>query len=283
MPLHGAVTGWASLRWRGAYWATGLARDGVTLRPVTLAIPYGDLRPVAGVRISEEGMRHDDVELVDGIWLTTSLHSVLFEMRHARSVDDAVVAFDMAAYSDLVSMPEMVAHAAAAGPVNGIVQTRSALALAEENSWSPRETRFRLVWERRADRPRPLCNVPVFDLSGRHVATPDLLDPWAGVAGEYEGAVHLDVQRRAFDVRREAALRSVGLECVTMTAADAADPGPLVMRIEAAYRRAAARSPGSRGWTIARPAWWTDTATVAARRGLSTRDRDRVLRYRRTA
>ncbi len=281
MPMQGAVTGWASLRWRDARWFTGWAGDGSSPLPVTLAIPHGDLRPVDGIRISEEGMRFDDVELVDGLWLTTCLRTVLFEMRHADSVADAVIALDMATYSDLMSIVEMVAYAVAAGPVNGIIQAREALTLADENSWSPRETLFRILWELVAGRPRPWCNVPVFDLAGRHIATPDLLDPWAGVAGEYEGAVHLDSSRRSSDVRREAALRKLGLEYVTMTGSDHADPRPLVDRIDAAYGRAGRLSQTGRLWTVAKPSWWIDTSTVAARRALSPGQRARLLRYRR--
>ncbi len=283
LPLEGAVTGWASLRWRGAEWFTGLDRDGLTPLPVSLAIPCGDIRPQPGIAISEEGMRARDIELVDGIWLTTACRSVLFEVRHAASLGAAVEVLDMAAYSDLVSVSEMVAHAAAAGPVKGIIQARKALGFADENSWSPRETGFRLVWERLAGRPRPLCNVPVFDLAGRHLATPDLLDPHAGVAGEYEGSLHLTGARRGSDVRREARMREAGLESVTMTSADLGGLDDVVRRIDAAYARAARQDPSARTWTTTRPAWWIDTDTVAARRALSPAQRERLLRYRRGA
>ena len=47
--------------------------------------------------------------------------------------------------------------------------------MAEENSWSPRETRMRGVWMQRAGLARPRCNAPVFTLEGRHVGTPDLI------------------------------------------------------------------------------------------------------------
>lgn len=280
LPLEGALTGWASLCWRGAPWFTGLQPDGLTPRPVCLAIPVGDIRPQPGIAVCEEGLRPWDTELLDGIWLTSVVRTVLFEMRYAGSVAAAVEVLDMAAYSDLVSIAEMAAYAQVAGPVTGIVQARKALRLADENSWSPRETGFRMLWDRAAGRPRPLCNVPVFDHRGRHVGTPDLLDPVAGVAGEYEGAVHLVGERRAGDVRREEAFRSVGLERVTMTAADLGATGPFVERIHAAYRRAARISAGDRQWTLDQPAWWVDTTTVAARRGLSEGQRRRLLAYR---
>ena len=122
---------------------------------------------------------------------------------------------------------------------------------------------------------------PVFDLAGRHLATPDLLDPDAGVVGEFEGSVHLTGARRAADVRREARMRDAGLEPVTMTSADLGGLDQLVQRIDAAYARAARRDPTARGWTTTRPAWWIDTDTVAARRALSPAQRQRLLRYRR--
>ena len=46
-------------------------------------------------------------------------------------------------------------------------------------------------------------NRPVFDLHGRHVGTPDLLDVEAGVYGEYDSELHLDGKRRLKDLTRE--------------------------------------------------------------------------------
>ena len=55
---------------------------------------------------------------------------------------------------------------------------------------------MRLIWTRTAGLPRPLTNRPVFDLQGRHIGTPDLLDVEAGLFGEYDGAMHLDGKSR---------------------------------------------------------------------------------------
>ena len=38
---------------------------------------------------------------------------------------------------------------------------------------------------------QPLTNRPVFDLSGRHLGTPDLIDVTAGLAIQYNGSLHL--------------------------------------------------------------------------------------------
>ena len=121
-------------------------------------------------------------------------------MRYAATLGEAVVALDMACYSDFVSLAEVASYVEGLGPVTGIQQARDALAEGEENSWSPRETQMRGVWTRRAGRPRPLCNRPVFTLDGRHVGTPDLIDVELGLAGQYNGADHITLAGAAEDL-----------------------------------------------------------------------------------
>ena len=136
---------------------------------------------------------------------------------------------------------------------------------------------MRLVWTLVAALPPPLCNVPVFDLAGRHIGTPDLLEPLAGVVGEYEGDVHLERRQRGVDVRREQAFRDVGLEYFPVVAADWRDEALMAGRMRSAYERARHQRPGSRAWTIDPPAWWVPTDTVARRRALSDAERLRLL------
>jgi hypothetical protein len=280
LPSYGGVTGWAALRWLGGLWFGGMAAGGLVRRPVVLAVSLHNIRNRPGVLACEEGLDPRDLIVVDGLRLTSAVRSVCFEMRYARSVRMAVLALDMAAHHDLVSIEEAAEYAVTLSPKIGIPRCRDAIALSDENAWSPQEVLKRLVWELDADRPRPLCNVPVFGLDGRHLATPDLFDPEAGVVGEYNGAVHLLEAQRQRDLVREELLRQHGLELVVMSAADSADPVALVTRIHDAYERAG-RVPSSRkSWTLDQPAWWIDTSTVAARRALTDEQRRRVLRYR---
>jgi hypothetical protein len=154
------------------------------------------------------------------------------------------------------------------------------MGFADENTWSPQEVTMRLIWQRDAGLPRPLMNTPVFDLSGRHIGTPDLLDVEAGVVGEYNGELHLEGTRRAIDVRREEAFRNVGLECFTMLAGDSANRPLMAARMIAARDRAGWIPEGRRAWTIVPPPWWIQTLTVDQRRSLSEGQRRRLLRNR---
>lgn len=281
LPAFGGVTGWAALRWGGGAWFDGTAAGGRVARPVVLATGYCDVLSQAGVTISQERLGPTELIELDGLPLTSMVRSVVFEMRYASTLRLAVVAIDMAAYNDLVSLEEVADYALSHPGWTGIPQVRKAIALADENSWSPWETRMRLAWVLDAGLPRPLCNVPVFDRVGNHIGTPDIFDEEAGVVGEYDGSLHLEGAQRARDVRREELFRRHGLEYFTMLAGDAADPTRLVDRMLATRRRALWRAPAERSWSITPPAWWTESDTVVRRRELDATARARVLRLRR--
>jgi hypothetical protein len=276
-----ALTGWASLAWRGGRWFTGRDAAGAAV-PVPVATRR-HLGPHAGIEVSQEFFLDDEVELVDGLPLTTAVRSVCFAMRHARDVDGALVVLEMAAYDDLVSVAEVRDHLPRLVAVTGVQRVRDAVEIASENSWSPMETVTRAACLRHG-RGGLRPNVPVFDLDGRHVATPDLLDDDAGVAVDYDSLLHLVDARRTVDVGRESAMRAVGLEHVVALPSDRTDRfQALARRLDEAYARAALRPAELRRWTTTPPQGWVDTSTVAARRALEGRERERLLRYRRPA
>lgn len=281
------ITGPTRSQARGPRWRT--TSRGLVQRPArrrhALDVPLVARRHLVaqpGFEVSQEFLAPAEIVTVDGLPLTSSLRSVTYAMRYAFGLGDAVVALDMACYADLVSVAEVAAYVEGLGPVTGIQQARDAVPEAEENSWSPQETRMRGVWTRRAGLPRPRCNVPVFTPDGRHVGTPDMVAQTLGLVGLYNGRVHLTVAGAATDIKQEEAYRDLGLETVTMVASDWTDLDDFVARLRSAARRARART-GDRGWTLDPPPWWTSTETVAARRALGAAERERYLRYRRAA
>ncbi|MDN4163342.1 hypothetical protein [Nocardioides abyssi] len=278
LPEHGGVTGWGALRWAGAKWFDGRGLDGRLVRPVTLVTSCDDIRPQRGIDVSAERLDPRDLVDLDGVRMTSPARAVCFEMRYMPTLELAVVHLDMAARDDVVSIEEMREYAARHRGWTGIPQCRAAIPFASENSWSSGEVLMRLLWTHRAGLPRPLSNVPVFDLAGRHIGTPDLFDPVVGVVGEYDGALHLAGAKRSRDLDREELFRSHGLEYVVMLGHDGRDPRPFLARLTRAYERAVHRPPAPRSWTLARPSYWPDTSTVAARRALPEELRQRWLR-----
>lgn len=281
LPPGGGVTGWAALCWSGGRWFDGTTSGGRRQLPVVLASCARDVRRQAGIRVCEERLNPGELVVVDGLRLTCAERSVLFEMRNAPNDRRAVVHADMAAYSDLISLAELGLYLSTRNATTGLPQARRAFRLADENSWSPMEVLMRLVWEIDAGLPRPLTNRPLFDRRGRHLGTPDLFDPVAGVVGEYDGAHHLEGSQRHRDLRRESAFRAAGLEYVTMLALDHRDPSDFVRRLHATYRRASYTAPADRRWTLDLPVGWLDLSTVEARRKLDPFQRARFLRGRR--
>lgn len=280
MPEDAAVTGWAALGWLRPRWFGGLAPDGRTPRPVPIAV--GDVNDASkrpGIRLSEDWLFDDDVITVDGLRITIPNRSVTFETRRARTLRRAVPIIDMAAYEDLVDLEGLQAYAARLLARPGIRLTRRALLRARENTWSPREPLLRMTWEDGVPGVALLCNPPIFDTAGRHLFTPDVFDPVAAVAGEYNGQVHDDGPSRRRDLDKEAAYRHHGIEYVGMMSLDLPDLRNFEARLHAAYDRAG-RQPPTPTWTLDQPDWWVDTSTVALRRALTEEQRRIWLRRR---
>ena len=271
-----AVTGWAALRWLGGAWFSGTDPGGARL-PVDLLISTHDIRPQRGFVVCGEGAGQHDMLAVDGVRVTRPAWSVVFMMRYAPTVLAAVQALDMAAYSDLASVAEIAEVVGQQSSWTGVPQAREALSLGEENVWSPQETRLRLYWKAAFEEARPRPNLPLFDLAGRHIGTPDVIDVATGVAADYDGVVHLDREQRRSDRTRDEAFASHGIEMVRWLTGDR--PTDFLSRLQRAYG-AALRRTGPRSWTADPPAWWTSTSTVDARRALTADQRERWLRYR---
>lgn len=137
-----------------------------------------------------------------------------------------------------------------------------------------------LIWRIDAELPRARCNQPLFDRTGRHIGTPDLLDEEAGVVGQYEGSLHLEGDIRDRDVQVEERYRAFGLECFTMRASDRAHPIRVADRMHAARSRAKWAAESTRPWTVEYPSWWIPTHTVELRRSLTPEQRRLMLWYR---
>lgn len=181
--------------------------------------------------------------------------SELLTVQGLRTTDPARTFLDLAERlggEDLVAVADVVARrtgldalratVGACPPRRGLVAARAAVALADPGADSPAETRTRLLLH--AGGFRGLVHgVQVVDDTGGWLAAPDLADPEARVAVQYDGLVHLTrgPERWRRDVDRDELTRQAGWELVVLTALDLRVPGRALAKVAAAYARAAAR------------------------------------------
>ena len=162
--------------------------------------------------------------------------------RLADDVREAVVAIDMAIVGRITSVERVAAYTRQHHDqgITGIGQVREALPLARERSWSPNESRLRLIGEIDAGLPRLEPNCPVLDRRGTLLGIADLLGPVAGLAIEFDGADHRGRVRHTRDVAKDEAFRSHGLEVTRVTGTDLRDRDLVVT--PARSRRGAGRA-----------------------------------------
>lgn len=256
LPQSGAITGWAALRWRGAAYFDGRHQDGAR-RPVPLLVcGVGSRTADPGVRFSWEQFPPWERDVVAGLPCAVATRALYDETRWSVGDRTATVAVDMAVAAGVLTIEDFLAYVASRPAWTGVDRARFAAFHAVAGSRSPQESWLRLVWTLDAELPAPLCNEPVFSLSGRLLGFPDLFDPVAGLVGEYDGADHLEEDRRSNDRTREERFRDHGLEYVAVVTGELRRPTAVVDRLRAAYRRAPFTPEDKRRWTLTQPAWF---------------------------
>lgn len=256
LPPGAAVTGWAALRLHGARYFDGTGPAGGHVRVPVVLGPGERLDSDDQLHVSREPWVPEQAWVRAGIRVTEPRRALFDELRRVQDWRDRVVAMDMAAAAGLVSVAQMIAWHAAHSGWRRARRVPRALRHASERSRSPAEVRMRLVWEVDARLPRPLVNQEIFDRRGRFVAMVDLLDPVAGVVGEYDGSAHRQTRRRGRDIGREEALRRLGLEYFDAVAPDLRAREALADRMRSTRARARFEAAEQRAWTIDPPPGW---------------------------
>jgi hypothetical protein len=255
---YGAISGWAALRWRGASYFNGTWRGEVL--PVPLAVGKGCLRPdPAFVRLRRQ-LPLWEWDLCHGVRCALWPRALFDEIQRLGNARSGAVALDMVVAAELGTIVEFWDFLEHVRPRNGVVLARECAALARGRYWSPQEAWMGQAWCLDAGLPEPLFNVPVFDRHGNLVGIPDLLDPVAGVVGEYQGGVHRDPEQHRRDVERAERFRAVALEYFEVVAGQLQDPRTAT-RMRDVRARAKFLSPQERAWTLDQPTWWRERET----------------------
>ena len=263
LPEGAALTGWASARLQGATFLDGLMPDGRTKMPVPFAVPLAaNPRRHDGIEYLRSPLDPSEIVLCQGVPCTGPERAAFDAMRTAPDLREAVVALEMMIAALLTSIRRVRRYVDARAGWRGVERLRTALDLADEHSRSPNETRMRLIWVLDARLPKPLVNQHVWDLSGKLLGIADLLDPDAGVVGEFDGADHRGARRQSKDEDRAAGFRRHRLEVFRVTGADIPDRDKVVSRMAEARARATWLPVARRRWTIAPPPGWDPIQTV---------------------
>ncbi|MEO6509644.1 MAG: hypothetical protein ABIO16_01550 [Nocardioides sp.] len=260
IPAYGAVTGWASLRWRGATYFDGLGYDGDVL-PVPLIIDSG-IRPDPRFTQTETQLAPTEWEVLGGLRVATVQRGLFDEVVRIRSVREAAVAISMTAAATLISVRLFRMYVAQRNAWTGVPHARLAVGLARDDCLSPQEHRMVMIWVLDAGFDPPLCNVEVFDRDGRLLGVPDLFDPIAGLVGEYQGEDHKGAAQHRKDVEREERFRDHGLEYFELVGGDVAHRYAAVLRMRNARSRAKFLPPESCAWTLDAPPWRSRPETL---------------------
>lgn len=250
----GCVTAWSALRLHGAAYFDGLTPDGRERLPVILAVSSrGNLRSDARSVVDRSQILGLRKPVIAGVPIAPVQRALFDEVRRRGQLIPAVQAIDMAAAAGLISVWWMATYAWKCDAMNGIPLLREALSWAVDESRSPRETWLRLVWCLIAGLPWPEVNRRVYDLQGGLIGVPDIFDPVAGVAGEYDGEIHKGVEQHRKDVAREERFRDHGLEYFTAVRGDSQRVA--AQRMLTTRARAKFLPPESCAWTLERPVW----------------------------
>lgn len=253
---EGCLSGWAAAYVLGADALDG--RDPFTGARQTVRVvlpPEASHRSVPGVRCVRAELDASAVLSVDGLTVTTGLRTAQDLAREAPDLAEAVVALDALVQATVVDLRRLQVGLAGLERGRGVRQARAAGELCRPGVRSTWETRLRLFVVE-AGLPEPEVNIPVFDLSGRFLGTPDLLDLEAGLAIEFDGAGHRDREQHRQDNVREEGLEHGGLVVSRVDSRDLTQHRDQLARRLRAARAHALRNPRPVGWTIVPPPGW---------------------------
>jgi hypothetical protein len=191
-------------------------------------------RPPIGIRTWSDRFADDEIEMVNGIRVTTPARSAL-DIACRYPLGKAVAAIDALARATHVKMVDVELLAARYTGRRGIRKARAAIDLVDPGAESPRETWLRLLLIR-AGFPRPQTQIPVYNEYGVLIAVLDMGWEDIKVAADYEGD-HRRMSRRQLtnDIRRAEGVTEQGWIDVRVTAEDC-EPD-IIRRVAAAWAR----------------------------------------------
>jgi hypothetical protein len=251
LPLGAAIGGWAAAHLLGARDLDGRGWSGQEVEPVPVVLPPPVLiRARPGLVRWRSAVTDDEVVEVDGVPCTSPVRTG-YDLVRTRDLRNGVVCLDVLGRQIGLQPVDVLAHSEARPRWRGRPRVARAVQLADPRALSTGETRFRLVWILDAGLPRPQVNPTLRTPDGFLLGMVDLLDPEAGLVGEYDGAGHRELERHVLDNAREEWMEDTGLIVVRACAPDVrvANRARSALRLRIAFHRGLARDRARDRWT----------------------------------
>ena len=222
---QGIVAGQSAAALHGAKWVDGR-------KPAELL--WSNRRPPKGIHTWSDGVADDEVEVIDGIRVTTPARTAL-DLACRYPVGKAVAAIDALARKTQLKIADVELLVDRYQGRRGIRRARTALDLVDPGAESPQETWLRLLVIRNGF-PRPQTQIPVYDEFGVLVAVLDLGWEDMKIAMDYEGEHHRTDRRRFnHDIRKAETVAELGWMDIRVTAEDT--EGGVIRRLSTAWSR----------------------------------------------
>ena len=223
---NGVIAGQSAAALHGAKWVDAGA---------PAQIIHDNRHPPKGIHTWADRFEDDEVELIDGMLLTTPARTAL-DLACRYPVDSAVAKIDALARATKLKMADVELVAERYAGRRGIRRARVALDLVDGGAESPQETWLRLLLIR-AGFPRPQTQIPVHNEYGVLVAVLDMGWEDIKVAADYEGDHHRNPVRFNRDIRRHEEVTELGWIDIRITSQDT--EGGIIRRVQAAWDRRA--------------------------------------------
>lgn len=189
---------------------------------------HDNRHPVAGLQIRSDRLASDEIEMIDGVPVTTPSRTAL-DLACWYPLTAAVAALDDLVRATDFKPADVELLLARHRGRRWLERARVSLNLVDAGAQSPKETWLRLVLVQ-AGLPRPQTQIPVYDDFGDVIAYLDM--GWEGVkvAVEYDGEQHRrDRSQYTWDVRRLEKIQRRGWILVRVVTGDR--PAEIVHRV----------------------------------------------------
>ncbi len=221
---QGVVAGQSAAALHGAKWVD--AR-----RPAEML--WSNRRPPVEIRAWSDRFGDDEVEVVNGVRVTTPARTAL-DLACRYPLGMAVAAIDALARATHLKIADVELLAGRYKGRRGICKARNVFNLVDPGAESPQETWLRLLVIRNGF-PPPQTQIPVYDEYGALVAVLDMGWEDIKLALDYEGDHHRNPVRFNKDIRRHDNVTELGWTDIRVTSRDT--EGGIIGRLTTEWSR----------------------------------------------